>query len=168
MSDEICVLLWYYAASSGNSSPTFGNKLSVPSSRVRKSKNAARRVQVSSTSRRKPDIAQAVMSFAQICSVHPKHCVGLRTAVVCFSPCSVGWSPTEVKVGAGSTTSRCRQFTGNAVSYKHGRTVWKLVQRARTCCVLSFCKFFFNPMPHMSFTDFVVFPPEHGRSVTDF
>ena len=24
------------------------------------------------------------------------------------------------------------------------------------------------PMPHMSFTDFVVFPPGHGRSVTDF
>jgi len=23
-------------------------------------------------------------------------------------------------------------------------------------------------MPHMSFTDFVVFPPVHGRSVTDF
>ena len=23
-------------------------------------------------------------------------------------------------------------------------------------------------MPHMSFTDFVVFPPGHGRSVTDF
>ena len=28
--------------------------------------------------------------------------------------------------------------------------------------------FFFNPMPHMSLTDFVVFPPGHGRSVTDF
>ena len=28
--------------------------------------------------------------------------------------------------------------------------------------------FFFGPMPHMSFTDFVVFPPGHGRSVTDF
>jgi len=28
--------------------------------------------------------------------------------------------------------------------------------------------FFFNPMPHMSFTDFVVFPSGHGRSVTDF
>jgi len=27
---------------------------------------------------------------------------------------------------------------------------------------------FFYPMPHMSFTDFVVFPPGHGRSVTDF
>ena len=26
----------------------------------------------------------------------------------------------------------------------------------------------FNPMPHMSFTDLVVFPPGHGRSVTDF
>ena len=25
---------------------------------------------------------------------------------------------------------------------------------------------FFYPMPHMSFTDFVVFPPGHGRSVT--
>ena len=28
--------------------------------------------------------------------------------------------------------------------------------------------FFFNPMPHMSLTDFVVFHPGHGRSVTDF
>ena len=28
--------------------------------------------------------------------------------------------------------------------------------------------FFFYPMPHMSFTDFVVLPPGHGRSVTDF
>ena len=28
--------------------------------------------------------------------------------------------------------------------------------------------FFFYPMPHMSFTDFMVFPPGHGRSVTDF
>jgi len=28
--------------------------------------------------------------------------------------------------------------------------------------------FFFYPMPHMSFTDFVVFPPVHGRGVTDF
>ena len=27
---------------------------------------------------------------------------------------------------------------------------------------------FFNPMPHMPLTDFVVFPPGHGRSVTDF
>jgi len=27
---------------------------------------------------------------------------------------------------------------------------------------------FFNPMPHMSLTDFVIFPPGHGRSVTDF
>jgi len=132
MSDEVCVLLRCYAASSGDSSPTFGDNLSVPSSRVRKSKNAARRVQVSSTSRRRPDIAQAVMSFAQTCSVHPKLCVGLETAVVCFS------GPTEVRLGAVGT--RCRQFTGIAVGYKHGRTVWKLVQRARTCCVLSFGK----------------------------
>ena len=28
--------------------------------------------------------------------------------------------------------------------------------------------FFFYPMPHMSFMDFVVFPPGHGRSVTEF
>ena len=33
---------------------------------------------------------------------------------------------------------------------------------------LFFVIFFFYPMPHMSFTDFVVFPPRHGRSVTDF
>jgi len=31
---------------------------------------------------------------------------------------------------------------------------------------LYFC--FLNPMPHMSFTDFVLFPPGHDRSVTDF
>jgi len=29
-------------------------------------------------------------------------------------------------------------------------------------------KIFFYPMPHMSFTDFVIFPPGHGRSVTNF
>jgi len=29
------------------------------------------------------------------------------------------------------------------------------------------CKVF-NPMPHMSLTDFVVFPPGHGTSVADF
>ena len=29
-------------------------------------------------------------------------------------------------------------------------------------------QFFFNPMPYMFLTDFVVFPPGHGRSVTDF
>ena len=34
--------------------------------------------------------------------------------------------------------------------------------------VFTACLCFFNPMPHMSFTDFVVFPPGHGRSVTDF
>jgi len=35
--------------------------------------------------------------------------------------------------------------------------------------LISFKFFFFlNPMPHMSLTDFVVFPPGHGRSVTDF
>ena len=28
--------------------------------------------------------------------------------------------------------------------------------------------FFFNPVPHMSLTDFVVFPPGDGRSLTDF
>ena len=31
------------------------------------------------------------------------------------------------------------------------------------------CKcFFYTNAPHMSFTDFVVFPSGHGRSVTDF
>ena len=34
---EVCALLGYYAASSGNSSPTFRHKLSSPSSRVSKS-----------------------------------------------------------------------------------------------------------------------------------
>jgi hypothetical protein len=36
--DQICALLGYYAASSGNSVPTFRDNLSVPSSRVKKSK----------------------------------------------------------------------------------------------------------------------------------
>jgi hypothetical protein len=34
--DEICALLGYYAASSGNPLPTFPDNVSVPSSRVRK------------------------------------------------------------------------------------------------------------------------------------
>jgi hypothetical protein len=36
--DEICNLLGYYAASNGNLSPTFRDNVSVPSSRVKKSK----------------------------------------------------------------------------------------------------------------------------------
>ena len=36
--DEICALLGYYAAQSGNSVPTFRDNISVPSSRVKKSK----------------------------------------------------------------------------------------------------------------------------------
>jgi hypothetical protein len=36
--DEICALLGYYAASSGNSVPTFRDNLSVPFSKNRKSK----------------------------------------------------------------------------------------------------------------------------------
>jgi len=36
--DEICTLLGYYAVQSHNSVPTFQDNLSVPSSRVRKSK----------------------------------------------------------------------------------------------------------------------------------
>ena len=39
--DEICVLLGYYAALSGNSVPTFRDNISVPSSRVKKSKTKA-------------------------------------------------------------------------------------------------------------------------------
>jgi hypothetical protein len=35
--DENCDLLGYYAASSGNSLPTFRDSLSIPSSRVKKS-----------------------------------------------------------------------------------------------------------------------------------
>ena len=31
-----------------------------------------------------------------------------------------------------------------------------------------FIYYFFFSMPHMSLTDFVVFPPGHRRSVTDF
>jgi hypothetical protein len=36
--DEICALLGCYAASSGNPLPTFRDNVSVPSSRVKKSK----------------------------------------------------------------------------------------------------------------------------------
>jgi hypothetical protein len=39
--DEICALLGYYAALSGNSAPTCRDNLSVPSSRVKKSKKKA-------------------------------------------------------------------------------------------------------------------------------
>ena len=69
---EICTLLGYYAAYSGNSPPTFRDNLLVPSARVKKSKtvqlprkvgrelplNAAkyhRREQISPTSRRRPE-----------------------------------------------------------------------------------------------------------------
>jgi hypothetical protein len=37
--DEICALLGYYAASSGNPFPTFRDNLSVQSSRIKKYKN---------------------------------------------------------------------------------------------------------------------------------
>jgi len=37
--DEICALLWFHVAQSGNSVPTFRDDLSVPSSRVNKSKH---------------------------------------------------------------------------------------------------------------------------------
>jgi hypothetical protein len=36
--DKICTLLGYYAASNGSFVPTFRDNLSVPSSRVKKSK----------------------------------------------------------------------------------------------------------------------------------
>jgi hypothetical protein len=38
--DEICTLLGYYAASSGNLLPTFRDNVSVPSSKVKKSKKS--------------------------------------------------------------------------------------------------------------------------------
>jgi hypothetical protein len=37
--DAICALLGYYAASNGNSLPTFRDNVSVPFSRVKKSEN---------------------------------------------------------------------------------------------------------------------------------
>ena len=37
--DEICAVLGYYVAYSGNSLPTFRDNVSVPSSRVKESKN---------------------------------------------------------------------------------------------------------------------------------
>jgi hypothetical protein len=42
--DEICAALGYYAACSGNSLPTFRDNLSVPSSRVKKSKKNPRMI----------------------------------------------------------------------------------------------------------------------------
>jgi len=39
--DENCALLGYYAASSGNSSPTFRDNLSVPSSKVKNLENGS-------------------------------------------------------------------------------------------------------------------------------
>jgi hypothetical protein len=41
--NEICGLLGYYAALSGSSVPTFRDNISVPSSRVKKSKNKSRK-----------------------------------------------------------------------------------------------------------------------------
>jgi hypothetical protein len=38
--DEICALLGYYAASSGNPLPTFRENVSVPTSKVKKSNNS--------------------------------------------------------------------------------------------------------------------------------
>ena len=43
-----------------------------------------------------------------------------------------------------------------------------LIHPSSGACVLFVELFFCYPMPHMSLTDFVVFPPGHGRSVTDF
>jgi len=37
--EDICIILGYYAAYSSNSVPTFRGNLTVPSSRVKKSKN---------------------------------------------------------------------------------------------------------------------------------
>jgi len=45
----------------------------------------------------------------------------------------------------------------------------KLLGEYFSCHIIFFLLFlFFNLVPQMSFTDFVVFPPGHGRSVTDF
>ena len=41
--DEICSLLGYYAASNVNPLPTFRDNISVPSSRVKKSKKKGRK-----------------------------------------------------------------------------------------------------------------------------
>jgi len=46
---------------------------------------------------------------------------------------------------------------------------WRGVQnRPWVLRTLIYEGFFFYPMPHMSLTDLVVFPPGDGRSVTDF
>ena len=53
--------------------------------------------------------------------------------------------------------------------YLYSQRTWEIVQPYPFNWSTSHVyNFFFNPMPHMSFTDFVVFPPGHGRSVTDF
>jgi hypothetical protein len=59
---EICALLGYYAASNRNPLPTFRDNVSVPSSRVKKSKKK-RREQISSTSRRKPEITNIALIY---------------------------------------------------------------------------------------------------------
>jgi hypothetical protein len=48
--DEICALLGYYAASSGNPLPTFRNNVSVPSSRVKNSSLRIRPIRCPETS----------------------------------------------------------------------------------------------------------------------
>jgi len=45
---------------------------------------------------------------------------------------------------------------------------WRLKTNEELENAIGYENIFFNPVPHMSFTDFVVFPLGHGRSVTDF
>jgi len=69
MRRENCALLDYYAASSGNSLPTFLDNLTIPSSRVKNNPEE----RSSSTSRRKPEIALRVACLL-FCLVPPVRC----------------------------------------------------------------------------------------------
>ena len=42
------------------------------------------------------------------------------------------------------------------------------LREGQYCCLAIYCYFFFVQFHHMSVVDFVVLPPGHGRSVTDF
>ena len=65
-------------------------------------------------------------------------------------------------------TAECEKVLNSVMK---GTFPWKTRKKTdhiSNCVCVCVCVFFFYPMPHMSLTDFVVFPPGHGRSVTDF
>jgi len=62
--DENCALLGYYAASSGNSLPTFHNSLSVPSSRVMNAETSVRNYHYSLPNNPKEHSSQMLINLA--------------------------------------------------------------------------------------------------------